>query len=242
MDTNMSIMPKYMAIKNIILEEIKTGIFKKGELIPSEKILQEKYNVSRITVKRALDELALEGYVSRAQGKGTFVETDHVKSIPFEKKMISCSDEIRAINMTPSRKTVKHEVFVADKVIARELEIPEGSRVLHFARIYYADRTPINYSDGYINLQDLEGLEMFDLENNSLMHIIQNHFGLNIEMIRSSAEAVCAKEELAEWLEVEEGFPLIKLESLSGYMKEEQKFCEKVISYYRTDLLKISII
>ena len=61
MDTNMSIMPKYMAIKNIILEEIKTGIFKKGELIPSEKILQEKYNVSRITVKRALDEVMKSG-------------------------------------------------------------------------------------------------------------------------------------------------------------------------------------
>lgn len=242
MDSELEMIPKYYAIKNIILDEIKSGILKKGELIPSEKVLQEKFGVSRITVKRALDELASEGYLYRVQGKGTFVQNDKAKTIPFSKKMVSCSDEIRKIHMVPSRKAVISEVKGCNKEVAEELGLEIGEPVLHFARIYYADRTPINYSDGYINLKDLDGLEKYDLEHNSLMHIIQNNYGLDIEMIKSDAEAVCSSGKLSEMLDIDDGFPLIKLSTLSGYKRGTQRYCETVISYYRTDLLKISIV
>lgn len=243
MDTKLSMMPKYYTIKTIILDEIKAGIFKKGELIPSEKLLQEKYNVSRITVKRALDELAAEGYVNRIQGKGTYVQSDKTSAIPFSNKMISCSDEIRNINMVPSRKAISKQIENCTEEIAGILEVEPGTPVLHFSRIYYANHTPINFSDGYISLRDLQGLDNYDLEQNSLMHIIQNNYGLDITMVKGDAQAISADGILLDYLEIEKGFPLLKLDTLSCYEKEDGKhYCETVISYYRTDLLKVSML
>lgn len=66
--------PLYQQIYIDLLEKINSGYYKVGEKIPTEKQLQENYNVSRITVKSALQTLADDGYIRRVSGVGTFVE------------------------------------------------------------------------------------------------------------------------------------------------------------------------
>ena len=64
---------KYLVIKNTIKEQLLSGVLKYGDKVPSEAELCEQYDVSRISAKRALDELAYEGYIVRQRGRGSFV-------------------------------------------------------------------------------------------------------------------------------------------------------------------------
>lgn len=65
--------PVYEQIQNDIIQKIQNGIFQEGDRVPSERELMDTWKVSRITVTKALTELSLEGYISRIQGKGSFV-------------------------------------------------------------------------------------------------------------------------------------------------------------------------
>jgi len=74
-------LPLYHRLYIILKEQIKNGIFAPGTTLPSEADLTQQYGVSRITAKRALDELALEGLVQRSRGKGTIVRDDFSKRV-----------------------------------------------------------------------------------------------------------------------------------------------------------------
>jgi len=67
--------PLYKQLSNSILEEIKAGKLKSGDRVPSEKELAERFNVSRITSKKALETLVQAGLIERARGKGSFVSS-----------------------------------------------------------------------------------------------------------------------------------------------------------------------
>ncbi|MGZ3158367.1 MAG: GntR family transcriptional regulator, partial [Burkholderiaceae bacterium] len=69
--------PLYQQIKALITQSLQSGEWKPGELIPSEVELAGRFKVSQGTVRKAIDELALENLVVRRQGKGTFVATHH---------------------------------------------------------------------------------------------------------------------------------------------------------------------
>ena len=67
-------LPKYYLLKKEILNKIETGEYQEGSMIESERELMECYQFSRITVRKAIDELVNEGYLYRIQGKGTYVK------------------------------------------------------------------------------------------------------------------------------------------------------------------------
>ncbi|HEY5583078.1 MAG TPA: GntR family transcriptional regulator [Ruminiclostridium sp.] len=71
--------PLYLQVYNDLLKDIESGKFISGGTIPSEKELTKQFEVSRITVKKALEKLALDGYISRMRGKGTFVNQNAQK-------------------------------------------------------------------------------------------------------------------------------------------------------------------
>lgn len=70
--------PKYIMVKNNIKDRIKTGYYEPGDCIASESTLAETFNVSLITIKKALDLLVIEGLIYKQKGKGTFVTDDSV--------------------------------------------------------------------------------------------------------------------------------------------------------------------
>ena len=67
-------LPKYYLVKKSVVEKIENEEFQPGEPIPSERELMEDYQVSRITIRKAIEELVAEGYLYKVQGKGTYVK------------------------------------------------------------------------------------------------------------------------------------------------------------------------
>ena len=74
--------PLYLQIKSKIKKEIRTGILKPGDKLPSESEMQKKYNISRVTIRNAMAELESEGYIIKVQGKGSFVAHSDMLRLP----------------------------------------------------------------------------------------------------------------------------------------------------------------
>ena len=74
--------PLYLQLKSKIRRDIRTGIFKPGDKLPSEAQLQKEYGMSRVTVRNAMKELAVDGYIIKVQGKGSFVAQSDMLRLP----------------------------------------------------------------------------------------------------------------------------------------------------------------
>jgi len=132
---------KCYKIKQDIINLIKTGKLLPGEIVPSETKLIKKYDVSRITARKALDDIANEGYINKIQGKGCYVK-NVLKTLSLS-RVCGYTEEILRLGMKPSRKVLKSKIVTCFKKISNELEIPINSKVYELKRIYYADGNPL---------------------------------------------------------------------------------------------------
>ena len=123
--------PLYIQIKNYIREEIKSGTLKVGDKIPSEELLCEKFNVSRITVIRALRDLVTEGFIIRKQGKGSFVDKPN-----YEKDL---SEFANFIHTSPSikveHKILKWHLVKPSKEVLDKVKTFKYSSILEIVRV-----------------------------------------------------------------------------------------------------------
>ena len=96
--------PLYQQVIDIIKNEINSGAYKAGARIPNEFELAESYKVGRVTVRRAIEELVQQGYLTKRQGKGTFVNAPKLKRKIRQKDDVqSFSDACRVNGMEPGR-------------------------------------------------------------------------------------------------------------------------------------------
>lgn len=231
---------KYSVLKHTIVENINNEEYKVGELIPSERELMEMFSVSRITVRKAIDDLVNEGYLYRVQGKGTYVKSEEMSHDLFS--ITSCTEDIKARGMTPSTKVVSAAVLPADRRRMRTLQIPQDSLVFRLERIYYADNSPINYTTTCLPMDLFPGLDQYDFSKESLYSVIEKKYGVKITHARRMLEAVLAHDKTAEYLGVKAGEPLILFRcNTYGEINGQERVIETFKCAYRTDLHKFYI-
>lgn len=149
--------PLYHQLMQRITADIERGTYPTGSRIPPEHELEQLYQVSRVTVRRALAELTSEGLLERKQGKGTFV------SVPGGtvqlKNLHSFHDTCRINGAAPATDVIHVRETEADAADAEELRLAPGSRVLETLRVRRADGVPVvlernRFSMAYAYLQD----------------------------------------------------------------------------------------
>ncbi len=143
----MSVEPLFAQVEKSLNSAINSGRFLPGERIPTEPELAEIYGVSRITIRRAIDELCQHGILVKRQGKGTFVrERKMTRKIEHA---ASFTESCIASGMVPSAAVMKRELLksVPSDIAAR----PEfgDDRILYIQRIHYADGAPIMIENNY---------------------------------------------------------------------------------------------
>lgn len=136
--------PKYFALKKELIQKIEEEEFGPECPIPSERELMEQYQVSRITVRRAIDELVTGGYLYKVQGKGTYVKSDDYSQNLFA--ITSCTDDVIRLGRNPSKKVTVSEIVPADAKRARLLNTAVGDELFRLERITMADGEPLNYT------------------------------------------------------------------------------------------------
>ena len=233
-------LPKYYLLKKEILNKIETGEYQEGSMIESERELMERYQFSRITVRKAIDELVNEGYLYRIQGKGTYVKGETETQNLFSLR--SCTEGVKRLGRTPSKKTMKTDKFPADAKRAKHLNIPQGDMVHMFGRVTYADDEPLNYTVTYLPEKVFPGLEKYDLEARSLYDIIAKDYHVQITKARRTVEAVLPDPTVAGYLGISPNMPVILFNCItSGIVYGKEIPIETFRCYYRTDHYKFYI-
>lgn len=195
--------PRYHQLKEILRERIRTGEWKPGDLIPSERELSETYRISRMTARQAITDLVNEGVFYREQGRGTFVT--HHKITQQLLRLTGFTEDISARGQLPGTKVLSAEMCPADEVTAERLRIPVGTPVFCLQRLRLADGEPLAIESSHINFKGCERLLDDDLEHNSLYKLLDTTYGVPLMEAEQELEAGLASEENARLLTIPAG-------------------------------------
>lgn len=205
-----SLIPLYQQLQEEIKHGIQSGKYKYEEKIPTEPELSEKYGVSRITVRRAVDELCMEGYLVKKQGKGTFVcRPKLLRKIAQSKEVQGFSESCLANHMIPGARVVSRKVSAAKGEEAQFFHIKEKEKVIYIQRVRTADDIPIMLENNFFNYEKFPFLETADLENASLFQILKENSQIEVsQTVKSTLEVVKAEPYHSKLLDVAVGEPL----------------------------------
>lgn len=220
--------PRYMYIKIDLTNKIKSGELPIGAKLDTERKMCNYYGCSRITVRKALEEMMQEGYIYKVQGLGTFVK-DRAPQKQNLAGITSCSRLILSQNMTPSKRILNYRIIPCNADIAEKLGITEGLPVLEYERVYYANNVPVIYGRSYFNATVLPGIERFDLSNQSIVTILQDTYNLQIHRSRRDLRAVVSDNTTSTLLGVPNHFPLLQVSDLKTSLC---RGVETAIEYY----------
>lgn len=140
---------RYAEIKRYIRRRIEDGDWPVGERVPSENRLGEMFNVSRMTARRALQELTDEGVLVRSQGLGTFVAEP--RSLAGLLEVRNIADEIAARGHSYQNRVLCLERTAAGEAVAAALEVPPSSEVFHSRIVHLDNRVPVQLEIRYVN-------------------------------------------------------------------------------------------
>ena len=133
--------PLYHQLKQRIADDIEKGNYPVGSRIPPEHELENIYQVSRVTVRRALAELTADGLLERKQGKGTFVSEPSVNR--DMKSIHSFHDSCRKSGKRAGTRVIRIAEKPADAADCAELGLSAGERVIETVRVWKADDIPV---------------------------------------------------------------------------------------------------
>jgi GntR family histidine utilization transcriptional repressor len=139
----------YQLIKDYVLERIHNGLWKEGDVVPSENELSGEFQVARMTVNRALRELTAEQVLTRIQGKGTFVAQPKYQSTVVEIKNIA--DEIEGRRHRHHADVLAMETLTADADLAERMHLRRGDPVFHSRLLHFEDDAPIQLEERWVN-------------------------------------------------------------------------------------------
>ncbi|AXK39008.1 histidine utilization repressor [Crenobacter cavernae] len=146
----MTATPRYQQIKDSIVDGIRDGRFPPGSRIPSELDLAASFGVSRMTVNKAIRDLAEAGLVNRIAGSGTFVA--EAKAVSPLLDINNIAEEIRARGHTHSAEVLAIGRVPASDAVAVPLGVRLGDAVGHTLIVHFENGVPIQLEDRYVNL------------------------------------------------------------------------------------------
>ena len=225
----------YQQLAGELRKNIETKVWKPDDQIPTEGELMELFNVSRVTVRKAIEELVEDGLLEKVHGKGTFVAHKKIQK-PIQ-TFIGFSEMCKNMGLKPSSKVISLEMHAAHKKVRDFFQLEkEDAPVVIIKRLRLADGKPIIYETNifpaeyrFLLLEDLKG-SLYDLLKEK-----------NIVPAKSVKEIdVCVANEVEEeYLEVPPGTPLLLIdEMVYDDQMQPLHICKQI---FRTDMVKYTI-
>lgn len=226
-------MTKYEKIASYIKNQIKEGKYKANEKLPFEKDLCEKFDASKMTVKKALDLLVMEGLIVKRRGSGTFVKDISKNQIDD----ITIKNQFAGFTASSEGHDVKtllldFKIIPADEVIAEHLKIDEEDFVYLINRVRFVDEEAIVIEKTYMPLALFPSIKKSDAEK-SIYDYIEDKMNFKIQSSHSVVRARKSEELDREYLKLEADEPVIEVERI-GYLDNGKVF-EYSFSRHRYD-------
>lgn len=225
--------PLYFRLYSLLKNAILDGTIANGAQMPTEQQLAETFGVSRITAKRAMDELAAEDLVQRRRGKGTHVTYEYTPK-PVQAPLVGMLQEIESMARHSDVQVIECKSQTAPGAIREALGLADNGKALHLVRVRSRDGQPFGYYDSWTaGLAKPVGKR--DFLKSTRLEIFRKQ-GLRITHVTQTISAVAATGELATHLQTEPGAPLISLvrQSFETRKKQEQ-LVDYLQVYYHPD-------
>ncbi|NOW87096.1 GntR family transcriptional regulator [Clostridium beijerinckii] len=212
-----NIIPLYQQLADIIRNSITSGELKYGDKIPTEVELSEKYNVSRITVRAAINELVESGFIIKKQGKGTFVSKPKVqRKIEY---LSSFTVACEASGLKVTNEIIKREVIEPKIEDKKALELDDDDKLIYIQRVRFAGGDPLMLENNYFSFKRFNFLLTEDLSG-SLYELLRDKYDINPSDSPNSGndhttiEIAKAMDEEAALLMVQKGEPLFYIKTV----------------------------
>ena len=228
--------PLYYQLYSLIKDYILDGTFHHGSKLPSEKELVDAFNVSRITVKRAVNELASEGLVERGRGKGTHVTYKYTPK-PVQAPLLGVLEEIDSIAQNSVAEVLDCRVIVPPQNIRAEFSLGNNDSLFHLVRKRKRAGAFFGYFDSWTAGVDMPGnIDIFITQSR---HQYFRESGMIVSHINQIISAMPASETVATQLQVPVGFPLLSLVRRSFYQNDAQEMLvDYLLALYNTELFQ----
>lgn len=203
----MNAQPHYLKLKQYILRHVTSGQWPPQSRVPSENDLARKFGIARMTVNRALRELAATGVLSRVQGVGTFVADPKAESAMFD--VHSIREEILSRAQVHSVQVLTCEKVEAKAAIAAQFGIEPGADLFHTRLLHRANDKPLQLEDRYVNPICAPDYLDIDFHNE-----IPHQYLMRVAPLARAEhviEADVASRRLAAQLDIAEGAPVLVL-------------------------------
>ncbi|QHW00339.1 GntR family transcriptional regulator [Spirosoma endbachense] len=233
--------PQYQYLYEMLRQDIIRGVFKAGDLLPSESVLQQQYRLTQPTIRQALSLLVQEGYIRKHQGKGSIVQ-----AIPIGLGVMS----LKTHAVSAEEKTATLEELSPELITTTILTKPylcgfpnellfyptdEASDATYYCldRLRSVNGTPVFYEKLILPNRYLPNFPRQRMANRSFFDLLRTKYGLVVTGGEQKIQALAADLSIARQLQVEEGSPVLRLEKRIDTNKSDFSFFS--LLFARTD-------
>ena len=205
-------LPLYHQLREALLEALQSGYWQEGDPIPTEREMCRNYDVSRITVRRAIEDLVRDGFLVTRQGKGTFVARPKIQRHLSQLK--GFSDEMIEEGHRPGSRLLSLRHEPAAGKVADALGVEHGAWIWIVERLRLADEEPMGISRAHLHLPSGTYLTPDELRQQQSLWGLLREKGITFASSEVTIQAVLATEQEAELLGVAPGVPLLLVEGV----------------------------
>ncbi|UQS81840.1 GntR family transcriptional regulator [Bombilactobacillus folatiphilus] len=207
----MSGLPIYVQIHNQIKQEIAQGKWQVGQRIPAERLLADEFQVSRMTMRQAIQTLVEEGILYRKVGSGTYVASQKVQE--RMSGTTSFTDIMLAQGKKPASHVVSYHLALPTLSEKENLKLDDNMEILRMERIRLADKIPICFEITTVPWFLVKNLSREQITQ-SLYHALEQR-GLKLGHAQQVVSAMSASEKVAELLRVKRGAAVLRLRQVT---------------------------
>lgn len=203
----------YAEVEDALSAEIVGGEYRAGDQLPTEDALLERFEVSRITVRRAIQNLVQRGLVEIRRGLGTFVVEPRIEAELT--KLTGFVEDMNAAGRKASARVVSKEVVAANARVAARLQVAKGTKVMRIERVRLADGVPVSFDETYLPLELGKKIVRNDLRLYPIFTLLEEEYGVPLVEADYELEATIADKAVAKALQVKVGSPIFQIERTS---------------------------
>ncbi|MBI5196198.1 MAG: GntR family transcriptional regulator [Nitrospirae bacterium] len=200
----------YVQLYEILRGKIESGEWSVYTQIPTEEELCKTYEISKATVRLAISEMVRQGYLRRQQGKGTFVCK---RIIPEGLSMLTSFKELMLeAGIIFTTKVLAQTVMMPTDDISLKLDVHDDKHVIYLKRLRLVDNEPVLLQETYIPHHICPPLLDEDLENNSLLEVLEKKYSIKITKVKGYIGIAYLSAEESSLLELQEGSAALLIE------------------------------
>ncbi|WP_219844850.1 GntR family transcriptional regulator [Microbacterium sp. MYb62] len=207
-----SAIPLYAQIEDALVARI-TSVLHPGDRLPTEDQLIDEFGVSRITVRRAVQNLVARGLVVTRPGRGAFVTAPKLRQPLTE--LTGFVEDMEAHGLAATARVLRAEEITAPPEVCTALELPAGSTVMLIERVRLANGTPISFDRTHLPLELGRRVAEEDLANEPIFDVLEQRLATPLREASYALQAVAADAGVAELLEMRAGDAVFRIERTS---------------------------